>query len=272
MSARGVKKQREKPTFREVSMHVIDEPYQPARIAMDENSLNELAQSIADVGLIQPLILVKRGDRFEIIAGHRRFLACKIAPLVMIPALIFTDKIAALEAMRLHENLHREDLTAAEEAIYFVELNEKFGLNEEQLCKLVKKSPDYIADRIRLTKGDPAVFDAVKERYIKFSVGRELNKITDEKYRRMYLQSAIDCDPLARTVMAWVSDWRKNAQPIPDITAAAAGDVAAPEATVVITGCEVCGGNLDPWNLVYMRIHKHERDAILKAAHNAPEE
>ena len=73
-----------------------------------------------------------------------------------------------------------------------------------------------------MLEGDKDIFEALKQRQIKYGVARELNKITDEKYRRMYLQSAIDCDPPHRVVAKWVADWRMNAQPAPAVAPAVA--------------------------------------------------
>jgi ParB family chromosome partitioning protein len=113
------------------------------RTYFDETALNELAQSIKNLGVIQPITLRKDGDKFEIISGERRYRASKIAGLTSIPAYIRLVNDQELLEMALVENIQREDLDAIEVALTYQRLLEEIGLTQENLSSRVgKESPD----------------------------------------------------------------------------------------------------------------------------------
>lgn len=245
------------PTLQTIPIAMINEPAHPIRLAIDEEALNDLAESIASVGLLQPIIVVPSGVRFEIVAGHRRFLASRIANMASALCLVYTDKNFATQAALLHENVNRADISAAEEAIWFAELVEKHGYNEEQLCKAVRKKPNYVADRLRLMEQCPMVFEQLKQGNIQFSIARELNKITEKGVRLNYLDVAAKGGVNARTVMSWVADWKmSNAQPIVLPPIGEAGDPGSVPLPPDF-GCKICGGTQEQHMMEHHRMHKY---------------
>jgi ParB family transcriptional regulator, chromosome partitioning protein len=133
-------------------------PHQP-RVHFDEESLSELAASIAQIGVLQPILLrpVDEGTAYELIAGERRWRAAQRAGLATIPAVIrITDDIASVE-QALVENLHRADLTPLEEAAAYQQLIEDFGLTHEQLAERLGKSRSSITNTLRLLGLPPTV-------------------------------------------------------------------------------------------------------------------
>lgn len=124
-------------------------PYQPRR-QFDEGKLQELADSITQMGVIQPIIVRRLGNVFELIAGERRWRAAKIAKLQTIPAVVkeYTDREVAQAA--LIENLQREDLNPLEEAVAFQQLIAEFDIRQEELALRLGKSQSTIANKIRL--------------------------------------------------------------------------------------------------------------------------
>lgn len=127
-------------------------PFQP-RVAMDEAALSELAASVREHGVLQPILvrpMKGRPDRFEIIGGERRWRAAQAAGLHDVPALVreFSDREAM--AAGLVENLQRQDLNALEEAEGYGRLTEQFGLTQEALSRAVGKSRPHVANTLRL--------------------------------------------------------------------------------------------------------------------------
>lgn len=126
-------------------------PYQPRKF-FDEEKLNELAQSIKEHGIFQPLILKKSIQGYEIVAGERRFRAAQIVGLEEVPAILveFTDN--QMMEIALLENIQREDLNAIEEAQAYSMMMKKLDLTQEELSKRVGKSRAHIANTVRLLK------------------------------------------------------------------------------------------------------------------------
>jgi ParB family chromosome partitioning protein len=136
---------------------VSPNPNQP-RVHFDEESLTELSASITEMGVLQPILVRPLAEgAFELIAGERRWRAAQRAGLTTIPAVIrFTDDVTSVE-QALVENLHRQDLTALEEAAAFQQLLDEFGLTHDQVATRVGKSRSAITNSLRLLGLPPAV-------------------------------------------------------------------------------------------------------------------
>lgn len=136
---------------------VAPNPHQP-RVHFDEETLTELAASIAEMGVLQPILVRPLDDgSYELIAGERRWRAAQRAGLTTIPAVIrVTDDVSSVE-QALVENLHRQDLTALEEAAAYQQLLDEFGLTHDQIATRVGKSRSAITNSLRLLGLPPAV-------------------------------------------------------------------------------------------------------------------
>lgn len=131
---------------------ITPNPEQP-RTTFDENALEELAASIRELGIIQPLSLRKTGpDTYQIIAGERRFRAARLAGLESVPAYVRTANEAELTEMALIENIQREDLNAIEIALTFRKLIDQYELTQERLSERIGKKRATIANFLRLLK------------------------------------------------------------------------------------------------------------------------
>ena len=138
---------------------IIPNRFQP-RLNFDEQALNELADSIREHGIIQPLVLRKLGDKYEIIAGERRYKAAQMVGLTTVPAVIANvDDNTAAEAA-IVENVQRSNLTAIEEARSYKNLLDKGYLTQEQLAKKMGLSQPAIANKLRLLQLDEEVQEA----------------------------------------------------------------------------------------------------------------
>jgi len=126
-------------------------PFQP-RQEMAEEKINELAQSIKSCGLIQPIVVRRAGDGYQLVVGERRYLACRKLGWKKIAASVKTLSDNAMAAIALIENLQRENLNYIEEAMGYTNLMKSFNLTQEQLAQRLGKSQSTIANKIRLLK------------------------------------------------------------------------------------------------------------------------
>lgn len=135
---------------------ITPNPHQP-RVHFDEESLAELTASVQQIGVLQPVLVRPVDDGFELIAGERRWRAAGRAGLSTIPAVVrTTDDLASVE-QALVENLHRQDLTALEEAAAYQQLTEDFGLTHEQVADRVGKSRSAVTNTLRLLGLPPSI-------------------------------------------------------------------------------------------------------------------
>ena len=137
---------------REVDLDLIDpNPLQP-RTRFDETKLQELAESISSTGLIQPIVVRRKGERFEIVAGERRWRAAQIAGLLKVPVHVSEIPDDKLLQTALIENIQREDLNPIEEALAYRRLADDSGLTQEQIAASVGKDRATVANHLRLLK------------------------------------------------------------------------------------------------------------------------
>ncbi|WP_312125075.1 ParB/RepB/Spo0J family partition protein [Lysinibacillus boronitolerans] len=128
---------------------IVANPFQPRKV-FDEESLQELADSIKEHGILQPIAVRKKARKFEIVAGERRYRACLLAGLEVIPVIIKELSDAQMMELAILENLQREDLTVIEEAEAYQSLMENLHLTQEELSKRLGKSRPHIANHVRL--------------------------------------------------------------------------------------------------------------------------
>ena len=154
--------------------------YQP-RTVFDDDKIMELAQSIRENGLIQPIVVRSDQGKYEIIAGERRYRACILAGLVEVDVIIKEIADRELTQMALVENIQREDLTSIEEARAYLELQTQFGLTQTSLAKQIGKSQSTIANKLRLLNLDPLVQDAIANRQISERHARALLSVNKDQ-------------------------------------------------------------------------------------------
>ena len=180
-------------------------PYQP-RKNFDEESLNELASSIKEHGVFQPIIVKKSIKGYEIIAGERRFRASKLAGMQTIPAIVKDFSDEEMMQIALLENLQRENLTSIEEAKAYKSIIESMNITQDELAKKVGKSRSHITNILGLLKLPASVQDMVL--YNKLSMGhaRVLSKLDDPKIVEDLAQRVITEDLSVRKLESIVYD------------------------------------------------------------------
>ena len=137
---------------------IITKEDQP-RKEFEKDSLKELSNSIKIHGVIQPILVRKKDDMYQIIAGERRFRASKLAKIKAIPSIVLEAKDSDVAKLALIENIQREDLNPIEEALAYKNLMEDFDLKQDELAETIGKSRSYITNSLRLLKLDQKVID-----------------------------------------------------------------------------------------------------------------
>src|SRR6266481_1277702 len=175
---------------REIDIDLVDpSPYQP-RTRFREEALDELARSIKASGIIQPIVVRPIGNRFQLIAGERRWRAAQRAGLTKASAIVrqVSDELA-LE-MTLVENIQREDLNAIETARAFDRLMEEFHLTQEAVAERTGKDRATVANAVRLLKLEPNIQEWIEEGKLSAGHGRALLAVVDAKLRMRYAHRA----------------------------------------------------------------------------------
>ena len=158
-------------------------PYQP-RKTFDKVALEELASSIKEHGVFQPIIVKKSIKGYEIIAGERRVKASLLAGLEEIPAIVKDFNDTEMMEIALLENLQRENLTAIEEAQAYKKLQETLALTQEELSKRLGKSRSHITNMLGILTLPKEIQDQVNEKLISMGHARVLSKLDDEKQQK----------------------------------------------------------------------------------------
>jgi ParB/RepB/Spo0J family partition protein len=169
--------------IREIAVErILPNPAQP-RLSYEEDSLTELADSIREHGVLQPILVRPIGHQFQLIAGERRWRASRLADRSTIPAIVAEfDDDTALE-VSIIENLQREDVSPLEEAVMFRKMTD-LGYSLRQLAQKLGKDKGYIENRLRLSEAPPDIRELVSLRRDTISHAYELMKIGDERKRR----------------------------------------------------------------------------------------
>ncbi len=176
----------------EVDINKINPNKNQPRTNFDEEMLQELANSIEEIGIIQPLTVKKNGEFYDIVAGERRWRAARMAGLRKVPVIVREyDDLKALEAA-LIENIQREDLNPIEESYTYVRFSEEFNLSQEEIAKKVGKSRSAVANAMRLMNLDLRVQTFVKEGKISSGHGRTLLPIEDKNIQFETAEKIID--------------------------------------------------------------------------------
>ena len=190
---------------------IVANPFQP-RTKFDEEALNELAASIKEIGIIQPITLRKIEDgRYQIIAGERRFRASKIAGLTSIPAYVRTADDEGMLEMALVENIQREDLDAIEIALSYQRLIDECKLTQETLSDRVGKKRSTVTNYLRLLKLPAKIQKGIVENTISMGHARAMVNIKDSEMQLMIYDEIIKNEYSVRRAEEIVRKYNENA-------------------------------------------------------------
>jgi len=197
----------------QIPIDSISDPDTPIRTRANESAIYDLADSIRDVGIIQPLLVRSRGDRYEVIAGHRRLIAARVVGLLTVPCILSDADDTECDVLRLHENLAREDINIIDQARFLERIMKKLDLTVSAIAQTVKRSESYIRDRLAILKWPKEVVEALDNQKLKFEALKWLAKIDDDSERRRLLDAAVRSGITSRVAYDWYCRWKAGTMP-----------------------------------------------------------
>ncbi len=203
-------------TYKVVHVSSISAPEAPLRLALDKGGIEELASSIREVGLLEPLIVKQVRNGFEVLAGHRRLLACRMAPQEMVPVMIVEGDDELHRTMMLAENVLRQDLSPVEEARAIRGMLDVLGMSVAEISKRMGKSEAWTRGRIELLTWPPIALEAIAMGRASVSALRPLMDIEDEPERDRLLSCAIESGATAVVTRSWAAGVLGMAVYMPD--------------------------------------------------------
>ena len=186
----GVFSENEERDIKHIDINLIRANTNQPRKKFDKEKINELASSIKEHGIIQPLLVVKKDDDYIIVAGERRYRAAIVAGLKEIPVIVKEYSEKEISEVALIENLQREDLNEIEKAMAYNELKESFNMTQEDIAKRLGTSRASIANTLRLLSLSDVIKDALRENKISAGHARAILSV-EEEYREEFLELII---------------------------------------------------------------------------------
>lgn len=197
-----------------IDIFLIEPNKDQPRREFDVESLSDLVESIKTHGIIQPIIVKKNNNGYELVAGERRWRAAKEAGLKQVPALIKELSQVESSQIALIENIQREDLNPIEEAFAYKNLSEKYSLTQEEISKAIGKSRPYIANTIRLLNLDSEILELIRNGLLSSGHGRALLSIEKKETRlkvcKIVLEKNLNVRDTEKLVKEFQSKTSKN--------------------------------------------------------------
>jgi len=237
-------------------LNLIDPPERVARVVIDDEKLDELAADIAHTGLVNPLIVKQTGERYQVIAGHRRWMACNKAQILRVDCLVRETKDPPAHAIMIHENLYREDMSPAEEAAFYAELLPEFGDDTDKLADACRQTRNYVENRLLLLSGDKDVLQALTEKKIGVSVAQELNRCKKPGEAKYLLGWAIRQGATVENVRTWVNDANRNYELGAGLPVGFQAQPVEVKQTVAEPTCFLCHAAEPTYDLEFHHIHR----------------
>lgn len=231
-----------KAVSKTIKLELIDEPAGIIRLEIDPEEIKGLAANIKAVGLLQPIVVRAVNERYEIVYGHRRFLAVKSLGREEISCIVraFSDVDCALA--RASENRCRVDLSPVEEAAVYADLRDRFGLSYDEISDHMGVSGGIVRRRLDLLKMPESLQQAVHFKRITVGVAEEFSRLSDPAKIDYFLGYAVEHGCTVLVARGWVNDEKKRERgAVADV--AGGGDTVTPlESTPVYISCDLCRG------------------------------
>jgi len=231
--------------LQDIPISEILEPVEQVRTVIVFEGLQELADSIKERGVIQPLIVLKKNGSYEIIDGHRRYLAAKMVSLEVLPCFVRAADVREADLLKLNANFFRENVNPVDEGRFFLRLKEKHGLAFSEIAKLCARSEAYVLNRVKLLQSDPRVLAALEAGQINFSQGLEIARAEDENVRGELLRITIESGATVETLRIMRYDYERR---IANQDPAVSGGSPEPrhyESIKHLIECPVCKGRYE---------------------------
>jgi ParB family chromosome partitioning protein len=190
-----------------LSLDEIEPPQIQLRDRLDDQAIEDLANSMARVGLLNPIRVYRAGEKYRIESGHRRYLAARRLGWQFIDAIVVHEPPDTVLAKSLHENLYREDLTPMEEAALCKYLVEEQGMTLEEAARAVGHSVSWVEQRIGLTNLHPLLQEALHKGIIGVQVAQILNNVDNEDWLLVAVKEYAPKGMTARAAQEYLQQW-----------------------------------------------------------------
>jgi ParB family chromosome partitioning protein len=243
-------------TVQNIPLSLIDRPAAPDRITIDLGYIKELAASIAEVGLINPIVLCQRDGRYEIVAGDCRFQAHVALGRVDIPAVIKDYNPEDVSIVRATENLQRLNLSVIEEARIYRTLHDELNMSWDKIALRTGKSAGLVKRRYDLLRMPECLINAMHERKITYSVAEELFRLPELSKIQYYLGYCIDHGVTVEVVKDWVKEEFAIQRQHESVIGGGDWGSALPEQKPIYVSCDLCSGPMELKEVIQLRICK----------------
>jgi len=251
-------------------MELIDEPEGIIRLEIDDGGIKTLADSINALGLMQAILVRPVKDRFEIIYGHRRFLACRLLGMPKIRSTVqeLTDIQAAM--MRATENLEHEDISPIEEAAVYKDLVETHKLSLDKIAGMMGKSAGIIRRRLDLLRMPECLQIAIHKKQIPYSTAEVLWQLQDQAEIEYYLAFAVENGASRPTVQLWVKEALDKRRQKGSTSGEGGGFGSPMEVPPQYVACDMCRGAMEIGKETVLRVCPTCTGTIKKAMETEP--
>jgi len=195
---------------KEISLDQIELKDDFVRLEYSADKYNELVNSIRQVGILYPLMVLETDKGLLLISGYRRFQAAKELGFATAPCFCLKTGIDDAEILRMHENLYREDVSPLQEAVCFLRLERTYHFTREKIAKLIGKSKAYITQRIQILSWPDNLQQSLSSGHVSYSIARELSAVTEQTELTRLLELAVQSGATVRTVLTWVNEWKSR--------------------------------------------------------------
>lgn len=199
--------------IKEIFTDQIDDPEHAMRTGLDRNDLFELADNIKQNGLINPITVRPKNGRYEVVAGHRRFSACKIAGKIKIQCVVRELDDNQTFAVMAAENLERADVDPVDEAIFITKYIEQTNQSVPEVAKTLRRSVSYVESRLAVGSMPDYMKEYLKSGALKLGAALALVQITKEDMRKMWVDMAARDGVSVAQAEYWLHGWKMNQLP-----------------------------------------------------------
>ena len=228
------------PRVREIPLDQLTLPEREARAVVSEEGLEELADSIRRLGVMNPITVRPKGDKFEIVAGVRRYLAAQRAGLEKVPCIVRDLNELDFTVAQIHENIKREELSEIDQGLIIRRLREEGGLTYAQIAKMWGKSETHVRNLDKLPDCDQEIQEALRAGHIKYSHALEIMRHPDRERRLWFLKYTIENGASPRTLNAMIRDDMGMYETIKDVVPVQKLTDAKPHLREIYGRCAFC--------------------------------
>lgn len=248
------RKMKQQTGYKLIDINKITAPAVAVRFEVSKESVTELANSIKKIGLIEPVIVRAAGAKYEVIAGHRRLMACRAAGLKKVKTIIVDVSNDDREIIKMHENTQRLNISPVEQAVYFSYLIQKKKMKQSEIAEMMNVSEGFVSQRLAVMSWHEQLIGALENEQISFSAARELARITESAALLVHLQQAVEHGVTPRVANMWWQDWIKSKHVDIDGTENREHSNDTPPGSNTSFSCGLCSSVFEYSDMVYLRL------------------